>query len=91
MRSAVALRGVVLVVGRNPGHAHLHENRPARAQAWRDCEQMIEAAIATVGEDLTRRLQYSDTDATEILGNALAYYLDERFSITTRRMLGFLE
>lgn len=69
---------------------HIHENMPQRGDAWHDCQQMIEEAITSVGVDLTTRLQYSDDEATRILGNAIAYYLDERFSVGNRRMLGFL-
>jgi len=68
----------------------VHENTPQRSEASADCEQMIEAAISSVGQDLTTRLEYDDDAATTVLAEALAYYLDERFNVSNRRMLGFL-
>ncbi len=37
----------------------------------------------------TENLGYSQPEAEEILVGGLAYYLDERFSITNRKLLGF--
>ena len=67
----------------------IRENAPHRSAALADCFDMIETALSSVGADLTERLHYPDDLALEILGNSLAYYLDERYSITNRRMLGF--
>jgi len=37
---------------------------------------------------LTRTLGYTRPDAEVILSDAIAYYLDDRFNISTRRLLG---
>lgn len=53
-----------------------------------ECTAMIESALSDVG--IALRNLYGDTDsAFEILGNALAQYLDDRFSVSNRRLLGF--
>jgi hypothetical protein len=51
-----------------------------------ECEQLIDAAIAKVGQRLLR-IQPDRGRATEILAGAIAHYLDERFSVTNSKML----
>jgi hypothetical protein len=51
-----------------------------------DCEQLIDAAIRKVGTRLLL-VQPERRLADEILAGALAHYLDERFSITSGKML----
>lgn len=50
---------------------------------------MIEWRLQKCGSDLTQKLRYSREEAETILAGAIAYYLDERFSITNRELLGF--
>jgi hypothetical protein len=68
----------------------VRENNPYRSKSRDDCKAMIEAAIMSVGRDLTGPLAYDDKAATQVLGAALAYFLDERFGLTNQRMLGWL-
>jgi hypothetical protein len=49
----------------------------------------IKNALQEVGSRLTASLNYADEVAQQILGDAVAYYLDERFHITNRERLGF--
>lgn len=58
--------------------------------AIEDCSVMIQATLQDRWIELRRNLDYDKTDAERILAGALAYYLDERFSITDGRKLGWL-
>ena len=50
---------------------------------------MIEGVLQGVWKDLKNALSYDSGVAQRILVGALVYYLDERFSITDRRKLGW--
>src|SRR5208283_370571 len=54
------------------------------------CRQMIDDAIRGRAGELTTALRYSQEEAKRILVAALARYLDERFSVSSRRQLGLL-
>lgn len=66
---------------------HPPNDSPSRV----DCEENIKAVLATVADLLVRRLGYSVEEAKGILADALAYYLDDRFSITSGRLLGLYQ
>lgn len=51
---------------------------------------MTEEAIRGRGVELTKSLKHPAEEATEILAGALARYLDDRFSVSSRRVLGLL-
>lgn len=53
------------------------------------CARAVDGVLSGAANVLTKRLGYSRDEATVILGLAMAYFLDERFSITNRRQLGF--
>jgi len=53
------------------------------------CAEMIRGRLQKCGTDLTQKLGYNREDAETVLAGAIAYYLDERFSITNRKLLGF--
>lgn len=55
-----------------------------------ECRDMIDGAIAGRAKELTKCLEYEIAEAEEILAAALAQYLDDRFSVTNRRVLGLL-
>ncbi len=70
--------------------SRISTNSPSRASAFYDnARRDIETALREVGGQLTATLKYDDNTAEEILGDAVAYYLDERFHITNRERLGF--
>jgi hypothetical protein len=56
--------------------------------SYSDCREMIVQAIGNQGRELREHLGYAEDEATRILSNALANYLDERFSVTNRRVMG---
>ena len=54
------------------------------------CREMIVDAISGRAHELKEKLGYQDEEAKPILVQALARYLDERFSVSNRRRLGLL-
>ncbi len=56
---------------------------------YQDCKVAIEQALRTCANDLCEALNYDRRDAEEILAGAVARYLDERFTVTDRRNLGW--
>ncbi len=70
----------------------IHRNQSSmQGQSYGDCEDMIELVLKKdVAESLNKKMMYSVDDTKEIIASAVAYYLDERFNITNRRLLGFL-
>ncbi len=56
-----------------------------------DCSVMIQRVLQDRWLELGEELGYDKSDAERILAGALAYYLDERFSITDGRKLGWLK
>jgi hypothetical protein len=54
------------------------------------CRDLIADAISGRAKELTQQLGYSEDDAKRILVLAIARYLDERFSVSSRRELGML-
>lgn len=57
---------------------------------YEDCQAMIRRAFHEQLELLTNPLHYAEPDADQIFASAVAYYLDERFTITDRRKLNWL-
>ncbi len=55
----------------------------------RQTAKMIGWRLQKCGSDLTQKLNYTREEAEIILAGAIAYYLDERFFITNRELLGF--
>lgn len=67
-------------------------NRPYEGgHSLEDCSAMVQAGLQERWIELRRKLGYDKLDAERILAGALAYYLDERFSITDGRKLGWLK
>lgn len=70
--------------------SQIHVLSPSRgSRSYQDCKDLIVGAIQGRARELTRDLGYPEPEANEILGDALAIYLDDRFSITERRRLGW--
>lgn len=66
----------------------IHENRP-HVGSQADCNDMIDQQIHRLAERI-RKLYDEDLDIVEdVLGGALADYLDERYSVSDRRALGW--
>jgi hypothetical protein len=73
---------------------HAYTNRPHREGGAFDrytiCRELIADAIGGRARELTGPLNYSTEEAKRILVSAIARYLDERFSVSSRRRLGVL-
>ena len=67
----------------------VHEYRHSDSESARDCAAYIEQIFVQAAQQLSKELDYPRPQAIEILANAIAYYLDERFNVTTRKQLGF--
>jgi len=74
------LREVLADVHVTPGN----RDRPQ----YRECKDLVVGAIRGRAQELTGLLRYEQPQAEAILGSALATYLDDRFSISDRRVLG---
>jgi len=71
---------------------YISTNKPYQSgHSAEDCSVMIQAILQDRWLELRRTLGYDKVDAECILAGALAYYLDERFSITDGRKLGWLK
>ncbi len=69
---------------------HIHRGNPTfDGQASGDCREMIEILIRDRALELLENLRYDKDQAIDILAGALGEYLDQRFSVTGRRLLGF--
>jgi len=73
---------------------HVGASIPSRegtgAKSYDLCRDMIADAIRGRAQELTGPLKYSQDEAKHNLVAALARYLDQRFSVSTRRRLGWL-
>jgi hypothetical protein len=70
--------------------AQIHVLSPSRdGRSYAECRDLTVGAIKRCARELTRDLRYPEPRANKILGDALAIYLDDRFSITERRQLGW--
>jgi hypothetical protein len=68
----------------------IHANRPhTGGNGYTDCQEMITKAISDRASELEHSLKYGREEAREILSGAMARYLDERFTVTNRRRLGW--
>lgn len=66
-----------------------HESQASReSSAFDDCVESIEAVIVRAAHSLTE-LDYQREAAKDILAAGIGQYLDERLSLTQRRMFGF--
>jgi len=71
---------------------YISTNRPHEGgHSADDCNLMIQAVLQDRWLELRRKLKYEQSHAERILAGALAYYLDERFSISDGRKLGWLK
>jgi hypothetical protein len=73
---------------------HAVINPPSRegtgARNYDTCRELIGYAISGRAQELTGLLGYDREEAKRILVAALARYLDDRFSVSARRQLGWL-
>lgn len=68
----------------------IRENRPSiDGRGYQDCRDAINAVVAYMGKLLVQPLHYPRPEAERVLASAVAYYLDERFHVTSRKLMGF--
>ena len=65
----------------------IHSYAPSAGQTTEDCIARIKVVLAVNARTL-ESLGYARDRAVEILASAIAHYLDERFNIHTRALLG---
>lgn len=63
-------------------------HKPNKGVSYRECVSMIEESIARCARYLMNELSYDRPQAELILAGAMGHYLDERFSVTSRKLLG---
>lgn len=66
----------------------IHEAAPYGENSRRECEEWIEQAIRGIASKIALLYPEQRAVAEDILGGAIAQYLDERYSITNRKLLG---
>jgi hypothetical protein len=73
-------------------HAYaIKPHREGRAfDRYTICRELIAEVIGKRAKELSNLLGYSQDEAKPILVSAVAQYLDERFSVTSRKRLGLL-
>jgi len=70
---------------------HISTNQPyTGGHSADDCIAMIQSALQDRWYELRKNLSYEQDAADRIMAGALASYLDERFTVTDRRKLGWL-
>jgi hypothetical protein len=69
---------------------YVHTNAPERGRSYSECRELIANEIAGRAVELRDKLNYKAEDIKGIMTSALAIYLDERFSVSSRRSFGLL-
>jgi len=69
---------------------HVQANRPERTRAYFNCREEIASEIGARATELRDKLKYGEDDLKTIMSKAIARYLDDRFSVSARRALGWL-
>src|SRR5262249_2082551 len=66
-------------------------NRPDRSgRSYPVCREAIASEIGARAVELRDKLKYNPDDIRAVMTKALAIYLDERFSVSSRRRFGLL-
>jgi hypothetical protein len=68
---------------------HIHEDQPAGGSK-EDCQALIEHVFTLFAKRLLALYDGSREIAVDILGGAIARYLDDRFSVTNSKILGLV-
>lgn len=66
-------------------------NTPRRGAPYVACKDEVVAALARIAKLLQKRLKYTSSVSQVIWLASIAYYLDDRFSITDGRTLGLYQ
>jgi hypothetical protein len=65
-------------------------NPPERSGSYTACRELIANEIGGRAAELRDKLAYQPEEIKVVMEKAIATYLDERFSVTSRRQLGWL-
>jgi hypothetical protein len=68
----------------------VNTNRPERSRTYHECRALIANEIGGRAVELRDKLKYQPEEAKQVMTKALAIYLDERFSVSSRRQFGLL-
>jgi hypothetical protein len=63
----------------------------ADTKAYHNCREEVANAIGGLAKELRDKLKYNPDELKKIMDLAIAQYLDERFSISTMRNLGWID
>ena len=69
---------------------YIHTNRPERSRSYHECRELIANEIGGRAVELRDKLEYKPEEVKAVMTKALAIYLDERFSVSSRRHFGLL-
>ncbi len=69
---------------------YIHTNPPERSPTYRACRELSANEIGGRAVELRDKLKYTPEDVKSVMTKALAVYLDERFSVSSRRNFGLL-
>jgi hypothetical protein len=69
---------------------YVHTNSPERNRSYDACRELIASEIGGRASELKYKLKYKPEEIKTVMTKALAIYLDERFSVSSRRMFGML-
>ena len=65
----------------------VHSYPPGDGESARLCWAAVEEVLAATARTLTGPLAYPRPEAEKILSDAVAYYIDDRFNVSTRKLL----
>lgn len=70
----------------------IHCNTPERrGQSYKECREAIAIEIGGSAKEIRNKLKYNPDELKLVMDRAIAQYLDERFSITSLRRLGWID
>jgi hypothetical protein len=69
---------------------YVYTTRPDRGRSYHECRDLIANEIGGRAAELRHKLRYTPEDVKAVMTTALAIYLDERFSVSSRRRFGLL-
>lgn len=69
---------------------YVQVNPPERGRVYQACRELIAHEIGGRAVELRDKLKYKPDEIKAVMARALAIYLDERFSVSSRRYFGLL-
>ena len=69
---------------------YIHASPPQHSRSYQECRDWIANEIGGRAVELRERLHYKPEEIKAVMTKALAVYLDERFSVSSRRRFGLL-